>query len=781
MNSSQDTRSSDRDNGQTSDTPYESPREYLTTLLRGKWIILATTIIVAGIVALYTFTTKPIYEASSSVLINMQAKDEVLRISDPTGTVAANIIPNELEILKSQSTAQDVAAALRSLMFLDAKKTEVIPILTLEKRKVERDTIATTDEVRDRLLGIVEFMPVRETDVIKITTRSMNPREAALIANMYTEIYTTRNLNASRLHSKAVREFLQTQLQSKKSILDTTEKDLQNYMRSSGVVSLDAAGSKVVEQLSQLEAQRDGLEVEKSTREKTLLSYKEELARLEPGSAKAIGEADDSYIRLLQEQIAKLEVQRDIVIAQNPELVGQEIYSDKLKEINEQIGVLKKNLQVRTQQFLGSMMPGSHTQGQETGSFLAEAKQKIIEQQIELQGLDARKMALNVVIGESEKKFNQLPKKSMELAKLQRSRLSSEKLYLLVEEKFNETAIKEKSQFGYVDVIDPAVVPVRPVRPRVLLNLVFGFLLGLGLGIGIVFVRVFSDLHIRTPEDLKRHGFVPLSSISQMDDEIKKIKQDVKSQKGPSFFDPHLITFYRPMAPIAESYRHLRTNIQFLQTDKQVRCFVVTSANPNEGKTTTVCNLAVSLAQAEKKVLLVNADLRRSMVQHLFGMKNEIGLTNLLVGSASLEEVLHRQVLPNLDIINSGIAPHNPAEILGSKKMKEFIRLMKEKYDMILFDTPPLLAVTDAAALARETDGVLIVASAGTTKSTDLKSVAEFLLNIGVNMFGVVLNNFDIRNGHSRHSSGYLYGYYGYESGYYHTNEKKRKIEKIKY
>jgi capsular exopolysaccharide synthesis family protein len=784
MNSSQDTQIFDKGNGQYNDIDIPQARsllEYLTILLRGKWIILTTTIIVAGIVALYTFTTKPVYEASSLVLINMQAKDEVVRVSDPTGTVAANIIPNELEILKSTATAQDVAGALRSRMFIDDGKTKVIPILTLEKRGAQEDTLATTDQVRDRLLDIVEFMPIKETDIIKITTRSRNPREAALIVNVYTEIYTTRNLNTSRLRSKAVREFLQTQLQTKKSVLDTNEKELQNYMRSSGVVSLNAEGSKVVEQLSQLEAQRDGIEVEKSTRQKTLLSYKEELTRLEPGSAKAIGEADDSYIRLLQEQIAKLEVQRDIVIAQNPELVGQEMYSDKLTEINQQIGVLKKNLQARTQQFLNSMMPGTRTQGQETGSFLAEAKQKIIEQQIELQGLDARKMALDVVIGESEKKFNQIPKKSMELAKLQRSRLSSEKLYLLVEEKFNETAIKEKSQFGYVDVIDPAVVPVKPVSPRVLLNLIVGFLLGLGLGSGIVFVRASIDLRIRTPEDLKRHGFVPLSSISQMDGEIIKIKQDVKTQKAPCLFDPHLITFYRPMAPISESYRHLRTNIRFLQTSTQVRCFVVTSANPNEGKTTTVCNLAVSLAQAEKKVLLVNADLRRSMVQHLFGLKNEIGLTNLLVGSASLEEVIHRQVLPNLDIINSGIAPHNPSEILGSKKMKEFIRLMKEKYDMILFDTPPLLAVTDAAALAPETDGVLIVASAGTTKASDLKSVAEFLLNIGVNMLGVVLNNFDIRNAYSRYSSGCLYGYYGYESGYYHTNEKKRKIEKIKY
>jgi tyrosine-protein kinase Etk/Wzc len=593
---------------------------------------------------------------------------------------------------------------------------------------------------------------------------------------VYTEIYTARNLNTSRLHSKALREFLQTQLQSKKAILDTAEYNLQNYMRSSGVVSLDAEGSRVVEQLSQLEAQRDAIEVEKSSKLKTLSSYKEELAKLEPGSAKAMGESDDSYIRLLQEQIARLEVQRDIFIAQNPELINQELYSGKLTEINQQIGVLKRNLQDRTQQYLGSLMPGTRAAGGEGGgSFLAESKQKVIEQNIELQGLDARKKALEGVIQEYERKFNQIPKKSMELAKLQRSRLSSEKLYLLVEEKFNETAIKEKSQFGYVEVIDHAVVPRYPVSPRIRQYLLFGFFVGLALGIGLAFVRAFADFRVRTPEDLKRRGFMPLSSISSMDSEIKKIKKEIKLKKAPCPFDPHLITYYRPMAPIAESYRHLRTNIQFAQVDKPTQCFVVTSANPKEGKTTTVCNLAISLAQAEKKVLLVSADMRRPTVHLLFGLKNDKGLSNLLSGTAGVEEVIQRQVLKNLDIIVSGVVTQNPSEILGSKRMAEFIRLMKEKYEIILFDTPPLLAVTDAAVLATQTDGVLIVASAGATKSNALEPVTEYLQNIGVKMLGVVLNNFDIRKAYGSYSSGYHHGYYGYESGYYRMDEAKRK------
>ena len=752
----------------------ESPVwEYLAILFRGKWIVLITTALVIVLVTIYNYTAKPIYEAKSTVLIDVKGKNGNLTMLDMNGAAMTNNVTNEIEILKSASVAQNVADALLSKVFIDDAKTKIIPILLLNNKDTKKDTFATSDAIRSRLLNVVDFNPIRESDMIMITARSTDPREAALIANVYTEVYTARNLNTSRLRTKAAREFLQTQLKSKKNVLDNSENELQNYMRSSGVVSLDAEGNKVVEQLSQLEAQRDGLEVEESTKEKVLKSYQEELARLEPNSLKAMGESNDSYIRLLQEQIAKLEVQRDVVMAQNPELVNQQLYSDKLNELNQQIEALKKNLQGRTQEYLSSLMPGTHTTGDGSSSFISETKQKIIEQTIELQGISARKKALNIVIQEYESKFNQIPRKSIELAKLQRSRLSSEKLYLLLEEKYNEASIEEKSKFGYIDVVDQAFVPTQPVSPHVFQNLILGILFGLGLGVGIVFVREFLDVCIRTPEDLKKNGFVPLTTISNMDAEIKKIKQDIKLNIVQSQFDIHLVSFYRPMAPISESYRHLRTNLHFSQTDKPTRCIITTSTNPSEGKTTTVCNLAVAFAQDEKKVLLVNADLRRPVMHNIFGLNNDKGLANYLVGNAKLEEIIQRQVVQNLDIITSGIIPDKPSEILGSNTMKEFIKLMKKSYDVVLFDTPPLLAVTDAAVLARETDGVLIVASAGSTRVNALKPMTEYLSSLGIKILGVILNNYDIRQSIGRRSSFYHYGYYGYESGYYHNDGKK--------
>jgi capsular exopolysaccharide synthesis family protein len=768
MNSPQAPKKPDLVNGQIYDLQQETPlREYAAILYRGKWLILMTVAVVFSLTALYTFRSKPVYESNTLVLIDMKGKDGGMPVFDITGASVANKITNELEIMKSNATTESVAAALLARRTLSDTSTSLLPILRPSENNSTGDTVASAETIADRVSYALDFTPIKESDIIRITARSTDANEAALIASVFTEVYTSRNLNDSRTRSTAMREFLQTQMQSKRNVLDTTENDLQHYMRASGVVSLDAEANKVVDQLAQLEAQRDGLEVDRSSRQKNLESYKQELAQQEPNAAKAIGESNDSYIRLLQEQLAKLEVQRDVTSAQNPGMEKEQLYSDKLGEINGQIKEIKKKLSERTKEFLTSLLPGGINTTTGNASFLSEIKQKIIEQQIELGDIGARVKALNVVIADYERKFNQIPQKSINLAKLQRSRLSSEKLYLLVEEKYNEAAIKEKSEFGYVNVIDHAKVSTRQVSPRVTQNLILGLLLGLGLGVGLVLVRAFTDRRIRTPEDLKRNGFIALSSIGLMNGELQKVAQAIALSGKKQTLDKHLVAHYRPLSPLAESYRHLRTKVQYVSVDNPLHCIVVTSANPQEGKTTTTCNLAISFSQTERKVLLIDADMRRAAVHTAFGIPNTIGLNEHLFGKSTVDEVIRKNVLTNLDIVTCGMTPPNPSEILGSKRMKEFIIQMKERYDLVLFDSPPLLAVTDAAILATEADGVLLVASAGETQMAGVERVAEFLSGIGVNLLGVVLNKFDARQAYGGYHSSEHYGYYGYKSGYY--------------
>ena len=751
-------------------------QENITMLLRGKWIIFFTLIVMMAATAIYTFTAKRVYESAAMVLIDLKTGQGGLAFFDLQGIAATAKITNELETLRSSTIAYAVARSLQNRLFLDSAETERIPILIPDEKGAEETRLATVDEIAEKLREAVEFVPVKESDIIKIIARSNHPREAALLANTYTEAYTNQNLNASRSRSRTLREFLQNQLHLKHDTLNATERSLQAYMRNSGVVNLDADTKKIVDQLAQLEANRDAIEVEISSRTRTLESYREELARQEPNAAKAIGESNDAYIRLLQEQLAKLEVQRDQVIAQNPGLEGEAIYAQKLKEIDVEITALKKNLQARTQLYLKSVLPGDVMTGDRlsTTGFLAQLKQKIIEQQIELEGLAARSSALKSVIVEYERQFNQIPQKSIELAKLQRARVSTEKLYLLVEEKFNEAAITETSEFGYVSVMDRAGVPKKPVSPNVATNLILGFFVGLGVGVGVVFVRSRLDTRLRTPEDLKRLGYTHLSSISRMLWN-KGVKKDgtMQTEDGKSF-DIHLVSHFNPLSAGTESYRNLRVNLMSVRPDHALKTILVTSPAPGEGKTTTVSNLAVSFSQAEKRVLLIDADLRRPAVHTMFGLAEKPGLMDVLFGKGGAQDAVHRNMVRNLDVICCGMTPPNPAEIMGSTRLKEFIGQMTTLYDLILFDTPPILAATDACVLSQAIDGVVLVASSGVTDRNILDRSTEALKKVGANLLGVVLNNFDVHSAYGRHYDSYGYGY-----GYQTTLDGKRVRKKI--
>ena len=761
------------------EVPHESPfQEYLTILLRGKWIILLTVALVTGVTAFYTFRVRPVYESTAMVLIDLKDNGGKVPFLDLTGAVATNKITNELETLKSRSMAEAVARDLLEIKFLDDKGQTLIPLVQAILDGEPQHSLATDHDVTSRVEKAMTFTPIRDSDIIRITARSTEPREAALLSNTFTRAYTDRNLGASRMKSRSVREFLQSQLQEKHSSLENTEKSLQDYMKSSGVVSLDAEVGKVVKQLSELEATRDGLDIEFKSLSRTLVSYKEELTRLEPGVARAMAQSNDAYIRRLQEELAQREVQRSVIIAQNPDVRGDKDFSDKIKGLDSQIAELKKNLQERIQNFLKVLLPGDVTStGKEAGpaGFLPQVKQKIIEIQIELDGLTAKKAALGGVIAEYERQFNQIPQKSIALAQMERARLSSEKLYLLVEEKFNEAAIAETSEFGYVTVMDPATIPEIPVSPKVMLNLILSLLVGLALGLAVVFIRAYTDLRVRTPEDLKKYGFIPLTSIVHMTTTGSGFGSENGTMKNGKLFDNHLVAYHNPFSPIAESFRHLRTNVQYAQLDKPLKTILVTSPNPKEGKSTIAANLAITFAQTEQRVLLIDADMRRPTIHSLFGLKKDPGLTDFLFGTATLQEVTSEGVLENLWLIAAGTTPPNPAEILGSIKMKKFIETVRLAYDIVIFDSPPVLAVTDAVVLATAVDGALLVVSSDRTHVQTLEKATETLKGIGRTAVGVVLNDFDVRKAYGGYYSS-RYGNYGY--GYYYNTDGERKKKK---
>jgi capsular exopolysaccharide synthesis family protein len=293
---------------------------------------------------------------------------------------------------------------------------------------------------------------------------------------------------------------------------------------------------------------------------------------------------------------------------------------------------------------------------------------------------------------------------------------------------------------NYIAVFEPALTPQQPISPQVRQTVLLAAAVGLVLAVGGALLIEFLDDTVKEPDDLQRTADLStLGSIARMNG---KENSDM------------LVAIQQPLSPVTEAYRVLRTNIQVSSVDKPVRSLVVTSAKPFEGKSTTVANLGVAVAQTGKTVVLVDSDLRRSTLHKLFDVPNKEGLTTaLLQEQPGVDGLLCDTAVENLRVLTSGPLPPNPAELLGSQKMRQLIDALEKEADLIIFDSPPALAVTDAAVLAMQTDGVLVVAEAGRTRRAAIRQVAENLRQVGANVLGAVLNLMSPRDTA-------LYGYY---------------------
>lgn len=336
---------------------------------------------------------------------------------------------------------------------------------------------------------------------------------------------------------------------------------------------------------------------------------------------------------------------------------------------------------------------------------------------------------------------------------------------LLVADIANEIAVvfiesvKDIMKVENVQVIDEAQVPQMPIKPRPMLNMAISGILGLMAGIFLAFLLEFLDNTIKTSDDVERH--LELSVIGAI-----PIFEDTQDK---------LSIIENPKSPVSEAFRTLRTNIQFSSIDKEIKTIVVTSSGPSEGKSTIVSNLALTIAQSEKKVLLIDCDFRKPRINKILGLSNLKGLTNIFMGEEKLSDVVHRdESVNNLSILTSGPIPPNPSEILGSKKMVEFLNKVKEEYDIVILDTPPIGLVTDSAVLSTIADGVIFVTAVGQTDIEVGKRSKELLDKVNAKIFGVVLNKIP-----SKGSSYYKYNYYQYND-YYDDSSKKAKKRRVK-
>lgn len=378
-----------------------------------------------------------------------------------------------------------------------------------------------------------------------------------------------------------------------------------------------------------------------------------------------------------------------------------------------------------------------------------EANLRVIEDRLE---------TLNQQLTENRQRQRSFPALENQLQTLELRQNLDQNTYEYLLSQLYQSRITEAAASPYVDVIDPAT-GATPIQPRGRINIVLGALLGLILGVGAAFFLEYLDRTVRTSSDVETLLGIPVLGVIP-----RLLRVDEEDQEKPLRRPPSgvpLVVALDPLDPAAEAYRNLRMNLMFMSTeDDPIRSILVSSPGPAEGKSTTAVNMAVMLAQQGQRVLLVDADLRRPALHRALDLLREPGLSNVLVGDADVREAVRPSVLPNLDMLPSGPFPPNPSELLNSKTMQRLLEEFEAKYSHVVIDSPPILAVTDAALLASHTDGILIVLRSGETEQKAAERSVDQLQRLGVRVFGAVLNEVAST---TTEESYYLQYYYSYE------------------
>jgi tyrosine-protein kinase Etk/Wzc len=581
--------------------------------------------------------------------------------------------------------------------------------------------VVSLNSAADAVAGSLNGRPRERTDVVDVTVEGTDPVLATRTANTAVQVFQAASAQTSRQQSVRRREFVEQQLQKTEALLQEAQAQYSAFRSREQTYSAKDKFKSQASDLTGVELRREELATDRRI-------YGALLAALDSVSS---GKAREEHLTAL---VSSPAFAGNIVVGQ--------MFSDLLK--------LRT---ARDSMTAGAWGAGRNNPDVKRLDGLIASAQANVESAIrsQLATLDLRLAALDELKSKSAKQLATLPtteaKETDLLAQVQTYQHQAERL----RDQLQSAQIDEAADAGQVDVIDFAESASMIGKGRVP-RLVFALLIGLALGGAASYVRENYSAVIRKREDIERAVPAPNLAVvpkikalaaSTANGKLKRIASRSNGKTENVAKVPlELVTVNDRRSNSAEAYRTLRTNLLFSAAVQSLRCIVVTSAGPGEGKSTTAANLAVAMAQQGHRVLLVDCDLRKPRVHSLFGIKQEPGLTNVLLGKVSLADAKQSIDVPNLSILSAGPLPPNPVELLGSPAMRQMLASALD-IDMIVLDTPPLLVASDASVLGRLSDGVVMVVRAGFTQRGAVKEALHQLLAVNARIIGTVLNDPD--------------------------------------
>ncbi|OQX90421.1 MAG: hypothetical protein B6D57_03225 [Candidatus Coatesbacteria bacterium 4484_99] len=764
--------------------------EYLGVILDRKWMVLTIVLITVVITAIFTFTATPVYKATTVLRVRYQPS--ILGGSEAFSYYywSPNFLDTEMEVIKSRSIALGVISKLKSALLTKPSEWNDYFIefnITEDTRPGNYKVIFIDDSDFNVLAGdgsvigsgtngerfksdgldfilkhpsgkqglscsftILNFYPMvsdlrartsvsllEGIDLVQVSVFGSDPDQITREANLLTKVYMENSYVAEKEQAKSTKEFIEEQLEKTKETLAELEERENELMITEGIYDIDVNLSKMISNISDLEAQKLDLEIQ-------LYALNSEIER----TLKILNSDDDSFLDLVNHPIY---TNKNITDAYHRYLTATdekekllEFYTEehpKIEELNAELITIKNNIK---ELLYDSLYTGN-----------AGYKKRDLEDKIG---------ELEYKIKQCDTELERYPAKSLSLVRTEREKMVNENMYNLLLSKYQEVKIEEAMRKTYIRVIDPAVKPLAPIGPKHRRNMIMGMILGVVLGLLSSIVLELLDNTIHTPEEVERFTKLPLVGIIPKpiaDYEItqkNKFLNIFRREKPLEEFEDlffNIIEF--PKTPFSESFRTLRTNMLSTMVGKKLNSILITSVDRNEGKTTICTNLAISFALTGRKTLLIDTDLRKSEHHRIFKVKRSPGISDICLKETVLKKAIRKTSVDNLFILTSGRRIPNPAEVLESEIMNDVIQQIDREFNIAIFDSPPILPVSDPMILGKKIDAtfLIILADVSLIKSIDLAiSSAE---SAGVKLKGVILNAMSYESTYGKYKYRYYY------------------------
>ena len=718
-------------------------RDYWNILLKRIWLVVLVLVLAVTAMALYTFRQPRIYQARATLIIE-PATSSILHELDASSQSGASwflegpLFETQLKIIQSRHVADRVVQELGL-----AENLEFLGLQDIEDEQALAAALENADPAK-RLLSLLEVETIPETRMLAIKVRHPNPELAALLTNGIAESYKEQNLeHRSQSMQKAFR-WLEDQYDKYEQALEKSRSDLHRFIKAEKENNNPFLFTNPNQQqeltsvlLGDLNKQVIALEGERKRTGHRLSQLRSfEVDFVNTGSlssfigSETLTQATNRYIELKQQE----NVLKRTYLDEHP----------KVRTVREQIRFLER--------VISSEISSSKELTRQAHNALKRDETSLREQITKVEGYAFRLEKLKLLYEQFEDR-----------------KAEQERLFELVQRRMNEVNLSRLLDSNNVRILDRAQPPTSPVSPRPVLNIAIGLGLGLLLGVMLALLLEWFDDTVKTQEDIER--IMPFLGVLPTIDGEDKLRRNPDVPEDAEYRRDLHVQFY-PRSSAAECMRTIRTNLLFMTPGQSLKTLLVTSPSPLEGKTTSALSLATVMAQSNSRVLIVDLDLRRPRMHKALGIVPTKGVADVLINDATLDETIHSTVINGLDFLPCGSIPPNPSELLHTDAFKALLKELEGRYDRVVLDSPPVIAVADAMVIAQNVDGLIVVCRSHKTRKELLSRAHQLLQGINAPLLGVILNNLDLRN----RRQGTYYYYYRHYGQYYELPDEHEGI-----